>query len=79
MVTARWDAVDEAGLSEMVDDDVPQSQIDSWASTNCSRSGGTQMTSLNFDFSMQSVSCIHNLSAARAVLINGIIGMKEHR
>ena len=30
---------------EVVDDEVPQSQRDSWASTNCSRSDRTQLTS----------------------------------
>ena len=32
----------------------------------------------NFVSSMRSMSCIHKFSAARAVLINGVISMKEH-
>ena len=32
----------------------------------------------NFVSSTRSVTCIHKISAARAVLINGVIRMKEH-
>ena len=40
----------------MVDVDVPQSQTDSWASTNWNRSDGTQFTTFTFDYLEKSVS-----------------------
>ena len=50
------DREDEGEQSEEVDDGMPQSQTDSWASTNCNRTDGTQLTTFTFDCSKKSVS-----------------------
>ena len=47
---------DEGEQNEMVEDDTPQSQMDSWDSTNCNRPDGTPLTTFTFDCWKKSVS-----------------------